>query len=101
MRAAFVSGAARARKSSNSISPRFERLSGARHDQRLDLVIRLRERGLQHRLDGAADQRGLGARMFEHVGEIVGGEQRVDRDRNDAREHARPRRRPASRRNPA
>ena len=25
--------------------------------------------------------------MLEHVGEVVGGEQRVDRDRNDARQH--------------
>ena len=65
----------------------FERLSRARHDDGVDLVIRFGERGLQRRLDGAADQRGLGARMFEHVGEIVGGEQRVDRDRNDARQH--------------
>ena len=64
-----------------------ERLSRARHDDGVDLVIRFGERGLQHRLDRAADQRDLGARMLEHVGEIVGGEQRVDRDRNDAREH--------------
>jgi alkanesulfonate monooxygenase SsuD/methylene tetrahydromethanopterin reductase-like flavin-dependent oxidoreductase (luciferase family) len=52
----------------------------------VDLVIRLRERGFQHRLHGAADQRGLGSRMFEHVREIIGGEQRVDRDRNDSRQ---------------
>ena len=25
--------------------------------------------------------------MLEHVGEIVGGEQRIDRDRHDARQH--------------
>ena len=30
---------------------------------------------------------GLRARMLEHVGVVVGGEQGVDRDRHDAREH--------------
>ena len=64
-----------------------ERLRRARHDDGVDFVIRFGERGFQRWLDRAADQRGLGARMLEHVGEIVGGEQRVDRDRNDARQH--------------
>ena len=66
---------------------RLKRLDWARDDDRVDLVIRLGERGFQRRLDRAADERGLGARMFQHIGEIVGGEQRVDRDRDGAREH--------------
>ena len=64
-----------------------ERLSRARHDDRMDLVIRFRQRRLQRRLDRAADEGGLGARVLEHIGEVVGGEQGVDPDRNDARQH--------------
>ena len=66
---------------------RLERLCRTRDDDSVNLVIRFGERGFQRRLDGAAHQRGLGARMLEHVGEVVGGEQRVDRDRNDAGQH--------------
>ena len=87
MRAGFVSGDATARKSLELDFARFERLSRARHDDGVNLVIRFGERGLQRGLDRAADQRGLGARMLEHVGDVVGGEQRVDRDRNDAGQH--------------
>ena len=64
-----------------------ERLSRARHDDRMDLVIRFGQRRLQRRLDRAADEDGLGARMLEHVSEVVGGEQGVDPDRNGARQH--------------
>ena len=64
-----------------------ERLRGARHDNRVDLVLRLGERGFQRRLDRAAGERRLGARMLEHVGEVIRREQRIDRDRNDARQH--------------
>ncbi len=66
---------------------RLERLSRARHDDGVDFVIRFRERGLQRRLDRAADQHGLGARMLKHIGEIVGGKQRVDRNRDHPRQH--------------
>ena len=64
-----------------------ERLGGARHYDRVDLMVRLCQRSFQRRLDRAADKRCLGPRMFEHVGEIIGGHQRVDRHRRDAREH--------------
>ena len=53
----------------------------------MDLVVRLGERGLQRRLDRAADQHGLRARMLKHIGEIVGGQQRIDRNRDDPRQH--------------
>ena len=62
----------------------FERLGRTRDDDLVDLVIRLHQRGLERGLRRAADEGGLRARMLEHVGVVVGGEHRVDRDRNDA-----------------
>ena len=64
----------------------LERRGRARHDDVMDFVIRFGQRRFQRGLDRAADERGLRARMLEHVGEIVGGRERVDRHRRDARE---------------
>ena len=65
----------------------FERLRRTRHDNLVDLMVRLGQRAFQRRFQCAADDRGLRARVLEHVGVVVGGEQRVDGDRNDARQH--------------
>ena len=65
----------------------FERLGRARDDDLVDLVVGSGQRRLQHRFDRAADDRGLGARMLEHEGVVVGGEQGVDRNRDHAGEH--------------
>ena len=64
----------------------FERLRGARYDDLVDLVVGLGQRRFEGGLDRAADDDALRARMFEHVGVVVGGQQGVDRDRNDAGE---------------
>ena len=64
-----------------------ERLSRARHHDRVNLMIRFGQRRLQRRLDRSAHENGLGARVLEHVGEVVGGEQGVHSNRNDARQH--------------
>ena len=64
-----------------------ERLSRARHHDRVNLMIRFGQRRLQRRLDRAAHENGLGPRVLEHVGEVVGGEQGVHSNRNDARQH--------------
>ena len=56
-----------------------------RDDDFVDFVVRLGERAFQQRLQRAADNGRLGARMFQHVGVVVRGEQRVDGDRDDSR----------------
>ena len=64
----------------------FQRLGRPRDDHLVDLVVGLGQRGLERRLHRAADDRRLGAGMLEHVGVVVGGEQRIDRDRDGAGE---------------
>ena len=64
----------------------FERMRRARDDHLVDLVVGPGHRGFQRRLQRPADDRGLRARMLEHVGVVVGGQQRVDGDRHDAGE---------------
>ena len=62
----------------------FERAGRARDHDLVDLVVGLDERALESGLQRAADQHGLGAGVFKHIGVVVGGEQRVDRDRDRA-----------------
>ena len=73
----------------------IERGDRMRHDHLADLVITLGQSPLDRRQDIAAGQHGLGARMFEHVGVVVRGQQRIDCDRHDAGiDRAQKRRRP-------
>lgn len=49
----------------------LKRLRRTRDDDRMNLVIRLDERGFERRLDRSAHGRSLSARMLEHVGEAI------------------------------
>ena len=62
----------------------MQRCDRARHDDMADLVIGLDHRRAQRRQQRARHQHGLGPRMLEHVGVVVGGEQGVHRHRHHA-----------------
>ncbi len=64
-----------------------QRRDRMRDDDLLQLVLGLDHRRAQCRQQRARHQRSLGARMFEHVGVVVGGEQRVHRHRHEAGIH--------------
>ena len=60
---------------------RVQRRGRARDDDLLHLVVRLDHRRGQRRQQRAGDQHGLRPRMLQHVGVVVGRQQRVDRHR--------------------
>jgi hypothetical protein len=66
---------------------RVQRRGRPRDDDLLHLVVRLDQRGGQRRQQRTGDQHGLRPRVLEHVGVVVGGQQRVDRHRHQPGVH--------------